>query len=193
MCTPPKSPLGLLQNLKVALDRNLLFEESFCGERSLSVFSGAQRIKGAQVRAGHERYYLLDFDAVVAPRQINGSAHPAIQYQISKKYDEPGKLRVTGHLYFGVACDSLNFEAVLDIFGTEWWYLPPRAPVPPGRVFHKPTHPHGNRTLHATSNGATWSQRLEIKLSANGNLRTLTFAVEQNDLPDSGGRESGSF
>ena len=177
MVSKPTTPIALLENIKVALDRHLLLREDFYTEENLVRFFGGTKVTWRVFNDPNRQWVFLSkfnqvVDALNSGEGISFSAHRTVK---------DGATEAGIRLGFMSSDARLKFEGVVEIFGAEWQ---PKWDEEEMRRWHHggyktPTHPHGNAAIQYITESANIKRTIVMHFSFNGLLERANFIEEK--------------
>ena len=171
----PTTLIELLQNIKFALDHQLLLKEDFYTDENMKSFLGGRKVflekddrtekRGGFVGLGQQ---------VKTERKFNDG----ISFMFDRKIKESGQVHVELELIiFGE--HPANFDAVEQIFGADWHYPRNRMVRGHGEVIPSTTQPHGNAHIEYLTGTGDHQFLIEMEFDHNASLSTARFSKKK--------------
>lgn len=177
MVLPPNTLLELLSNLKTALNQDLLLQKSFYTEDNLEHFSGGHKVIWIEDSQKRQAAGIIGFDGMLKPVRVGNNTFEGISFSIGRRIMTSGKTEATAGVSFMVSNPDVTFEHIEGIFGKDWQSFP-FFPLPYGRIFGKPTHPHGNDRIRYVLNGKHADRSIVIDFHEDGTVYNAEFSEE---------------
>jgi hypothetical protein len=146
----PENILGLLRNIKTAIDDDLLLHEEFYTEAKLSKFLGGTNFGNYPQRNGpHQpRFSIWDFGDICPPqgRGAAGDLIEGLEIRIIRDLRKRASAWVELRISLGEECGP-TLKELEPIFGTQWKSEERHVLFEPPGQFRAPTAPHGNELI----------------------------------------------
>ena len=171
MVKKPTMPIELLQNIKFALDHQLLQNEDFYTDENMKSFLGGRKVFWEKDDHTEKRGGFVGLDQMVkTERKFNDG----ISFSFDRKIKENGQVQIELELIiFGE--HPANFDAVEKIFGTDWHYPRNRMVRGHGEVIPSATQPHGNAHIEYLAGAGDRQFLIETEFDHNASLSTARF------------------
>jgi hypothetical protein len=171
----PTTPLELLQNVKLAFDHGLLLREDFYSDENLKAFSGGAKVRRSVggPNAGPRDLFceVTEFGSMVAPRKVGNFVISGIALSLRRRILEDGRVSGSVSLSFQQSVPTLSFEAVTELFGSDW--ASSKEMISPHLVLQPPTKPHGNARIEYIVGDA----RSELSFDPNALLSSAVIVL----------------
>ncbi len=170
MVKKPATPMELLENIKFALDRDLLLSGDFYTEENLKQFTGGNKVREAYDKKDKRNkwYGISDFGAMLEPVKDGG-----MSFDFRRTVQENGKTGVELSLFIRQRDDRMRFEDVEKLFGPSWQYS--KEFIPDGMKLHSPTREHGNAWISYAVDSAKARGLMKLKFREDATLMNVNI------------------
>ncbi|XHO61660.1 hypothetical protein BCC0191_004781 [Burkholderia ambifaria] len=182
MISRPKNTVGLVGNLKVIFDGDILLQNKFYTAENLKDIFNLEEVAVFDDRDGAERHISISggVSDSVSPRiqtseRFGGSMRGA-GFGGGKTIHQSGV--VAAAINFGIYKGGPSFEATLKIFSKRFVLVPPQ-PSPHGGP-GAPTAPHGNRTLRYRQVDDQIEKAITVGFNRNAELSRVIIEIKRN-------------
>ena len=126
----PRDVPGMLQNMKVAVERGLLMDDAFYTDEVLKRYLGGRRLGWAYNDSERgKRVEMSDFDNFVQPLSVGRHLVPGLSVHVFQMYKRSTGER-SGSVSIGISGTSnTDLDIVQHIFGSAWQRPPPGPPL----------------------------------------------------------------
>lgn len=170
----PKTPFELLENIKFAIEAQLLLQPDFLDEERLKQFTGATSVRCAARRADqHPGAFYCEFEGfekIVEPRRTEKFVMEGIALSLSQIRASNGAVASALLLLeFHQERVGLPFARVTHLFGPGW--KDDNRPISPHRRLAPSTAPNGNARITYGKG----KSRLDLVFGPNAELSSISF------------------
>lgn len=176
----PTRPIEILENIKFALDHDLILREDFYATENLHNFFSIENPSMGSTESGQKDIWVRTSNfggRLFKPVKFRSSTYPGAQLVLSFKSTELGKVHASiGLSISGLGkVSELNFDAVEKIFGKNWKLdrtAPLHGPNPPA------TAPHGNDIVTYVVDNCCIKRTISIAFYGDGSLSDISIREE---------------
>ncbi|AMP15767.1 hypothetical protein CPter291_3532 [Collimonas pratensis] len=177
----PTTQKQVLENMKFALDHDLLLREDFYSDENLKNFFDAKDVRRYIVGANHKdfRVQTNNFEKLFKPVEFDGNTYPGAQMAGGFAISETGELHGSINIdVSGVeqAPRELYFNDVENVFGKNWELINEvrlHGPLPYA------TGPHGNETIRYTLDDTLIKRGIVVEFHRNGSFAGVYLTEER--------------
>ena len=140
----PRRPLDLIKNLEIIASSRVLLADDFYTTENLLYFLG-----GTLVTWGENTHLKRSGDISDPSTMLPDTrfAWPSVRFRLRRSADQKtSNARLSLYAVQAVSPD-LKFEAIVDVFGTEWQDWPRRLLTPHGQLPPRASHQMGNKAI----------------------------------------------
>ena len=176
MLKKPSTPAGILLNLKMALDQDLLLRRDLYSDSNLEALSGGHEVGWIERGAARQAAVISGFGGIIPPAHVGNNTFEGISFSIGRRVVS-GKTDASAGISFMGSNPAVAFVRIEAIFGKDWQSFP-FFPTPPGRMFRPPSDPHGNDRIRYVLSDAHTTRSIVMEFHADGTLYNAEFSEE---------------
>jgi hypothetical protein len=171
----PADAISLLQNVKFAVDRDLLLREDFYVDSVLERFFGGSRIIWQHYPTWKKWGEISEFGFLTEESRSNTRTWDGLGIRFGWSATDPGRAKSLLSINF-TSVRSPTANDVQRVFGTQW--RDEEIETSPHRAFKAPTHPLGNRSISYIYESATIKRTARFNFAFDGSTEIADFALE---------------
>ena len=171
----PADAIGLLQNVKFAMDRGLLLREDFYVALVLERFFGGSRIIWGDYLGWKKSGGMSKFGFLTERSPSSAETWDGLGIRFGWSAMERGRAKSLLSISF-TSPQSPNANDVQRVFGTQW--REEQFETSPHRPFKAPTHAFGNRAISYVHEGTTIKQIARFYFDFAGGTELAEFDLE---------------